>query len=232
MSDPIAPGAPLSAPATALDPLLLQAVLPPGIERLAFVDLETTGGSPAADRATEIGVVEVSAAGLREWSTLLNPQVPIPPFIQKLTGITDAMVSDAPTFDTLAAALHERLHGALFVAHNAPFDHGFLRQEFERAGHAFEPRVVCTVKLSRKLYPEHARHNLDALVQRHGLHLPEAERHRALGDARAVWHFWQHVCRNLAPQAVHAALKPQLQAVRKPPRRPPTQVAGSAAPQA
>ncbi len=211
---------PSSPPLAAADPLLLQAVLPPGVERLAFVDLETTGGSPALHRATEVGVIEVSAAGVREWSSLVNPQTPIPPFIQKLTGITDAMVQDAPPFSMLAAELHARLDGALFVAHNAPFDHGFLQQEFERVGQLFEPRVVCTVKLSRKLFPEHARHNLDALVQRHGLHLPEAERHRALGDARAVWHFWQHVCRNLPQHTLHAALLPQLNAKRKAPRRP------------
>lgn len=202
---------------SAIDPLLLLAVLPPGFERIVFVDLETTGGSPAADRATEIGVIEVDASGVREWSTLVNPQTPIPPFIQRLTGITDAMVSDAPTFESLAADLHARLSGALFVAHNAPFDHGFLRQEFERAGHVFEPRVVCTVKLSRKLFPEHARHNLDSVVQRHGIHLPETERHRALGDARAVWAFWLHVCQTLTPQAVHTAIKNQLVGSKKKP---------------
>lgn len=209
-----------STPESLLDPLLLAAVLPPGFDRIVFVDLETTGGSPAADRATEIGVIEVSADGVREWSTLVNPQTPIPPFIQKLTGITDAMVEDAPTFSMLAADLHARLSGALFVAHNAPFDHGFLRNEFERAGQLFEPRVVCTVKLSRKLFPEHARHNLDAVVQRHGIHLPEAERHRALGDARAVWAFWRHVCQTFSPQAMQAALKPQLHGARKAPKHP------------
>lgn len=208
--------------ASAIETLPLEAVLPPGFDRIAFVDLETTGGSPAADRATEIGVIEVDASGVREWSTLVNPQTPIPPFIQSLTGITDAMVSEAPTFESIAAELHARLSGALFVAHNAPFDHGFLRHEFERAGHAFEPRVVCTVRLSRKLFPEHTRHNLDSVVQRAGIHLPEAERHRALGDARAVWAFWLHVCRTLTPQAVHTAVKTQLVGSKKKAPRPGT----------
>ena len=183
--------------------------LPPGVERLAFVDLETTGGSAAADRTTEIGVIEVDAQGVREWSTLVNPRMPIPRFIQKLTGITDAMVSGAPTFEALAPALAERLSGSLFVAHNAPFDHGFLRHEFTRVDMVFEPRVVCTVKLSRRLFPEHARHSLDTVVERHGIPMPKAERHRALGDARAVWAFWQHVCRTLTPQTVHAAVQCQ-----------------------
>jgi DNA polymerase-3 subunit epsilon len=199
--------------------------LPKGVERLAFVDLETTGGSAMVDRTTEIGIIEVDAQGVREWSTLVNPQMPIPRFIQKLTGITDDMVREAPTFEALAPELTERLHGALFVAHNAPFDHGFLKHEFTRVDMPFEPAVVCTVKLSRRLFPEHKRHNLDAVVERHGITLPESERHRALGDARAVWAFWQQLCRTLTPEAVHAALRyqaprvPKAPAVPRPPRR-------------
>jgi DNA polymerase III subunit epsilon len=183
--------------------------LPPGTSRLAFVDLETTGGSAAVDHATEIAIIEVDAQGPREWSTLLNPGVPIPPFIQKLTGINDAMVQGAPSFAEVAAEVQARLSGALFVAHNATFDHGFLRQEFERLDMPFAPEVACTVKLSRRLFPEHKRHNLDAVVERHGLSLPEQDRHRALGDARAVWAFWQDVCRAMTPQKVHMALRGQ-----------------------
>ncbi len=194
---------------TSLFDLAMAEYLPPGVERIVFVDLETTGGSAAADRTTEIGVIEVDAQGVREWSTLVNPLMPIPRFIQKLTGITDAMVKDAPTFESLAPALAERLSGALFVAHNAPFDHGFLRHEFIRVDMDFEPRVVCTVKLSRRLFPDQTRHNLDSVVERHGITLLEAERHRALGDARAVWAFWQHLCCTLTPQTVHAAVQCQ-----------------------
>lgn len=183
--------------------------LPPGVERLAFVDLETTGGSATVDRTTEIGIIEVDALGVREWSTLVNPMMPIPRFIQKLTGITDAMVADAPCFEVLAPALQARLRGALFVAHNASFDHGFLCHEFTRVDMPFEQSVACTVKLSRRLFPEHKRHNLDSVVERHGLTLPPEERHRALGDARAVWAFWQHLCRTMTPQKVHAALRYQ-----------------------
>ena len=155
---------------------------------LAIVDLETTGAHPAWDRVTEIAVLEVAHGEVvSEWSTLVNPGTSIPPAIQALTGITNAMVADAPAFEDFAAGLYERLEGRVFVAHNVRFDYGFLRHAFERAGLRFQVRTLCTVKLSRRLYPEHARHNLDSLIDRH--HLQCESRHRALGDARAVWQF-------------------------------------------
>ncbi len=157
---------------------------------LAIVDLETTGAHPAWDRVTEIAVLEVEGGEIvSEWSTLVNPGTSIPPAIQALTGITNDMVADAPDFDELAEGLFERLQGRVFVAHNARFDYGFLRHAFERAGLRFHARTLCTVKLSRRLYPGHARHNLDSLIERHQLRCDA--RHRALGDARAVWHFLQ-----------------------------------------
>ncbi len=155
---------------------------------LAIVDLETTGAHPAHDRVTEIAVIEVDGGEVAgEWSTLVNPGTAIPGAIQALTGITNDMVADAPSFRALAAELHARLAGRVLVAHNARFDYGFLKQEFERAGLAYRARTLCTVKLSRRLYPEHARHNLDSLIERHRLDC--RARHRAMGDAEAVWQF-------------------------------------------
>ena len=159
---------------------------------LAIVDLETTGGRPAWDRVTEIAVLDVAQGEvMSEWSTLVNPGIAIPPWIQALTGITDDMVAGAPAFKDLAPELHERLEGRVFVAHNARFDYGFLRHTFERAGLRFQARTLCTARLSRRLYPGHARHNLDSLIGRHDLKfdLHGLARHRALGDARAVWQF-------------------------------------------
>ena len=173
---------------------------------LAIVDLETTGAHPAHDRVTEIAVLEVDGGEVaNEWSTLVNPQTGIPAAIQALTGITPAMVADAPTFRELAQALHERLQGRLFIAHNARFDYGFLRQEFDRAGIRFQARTLCTVKLSRRLYPEHARHNLDSVIARHQLAC-EA-RHRALGDARAVWGFLQAAATERGPDQLGTAVR-------------------------
>jgi DNA polymerase-3 subunit epsilon len=155
---------------------------------LAIVDVETTGAHPAWDRVTEIAVVEVNEGEVAsEWSTLVNPGTSIPPAIQALTGITNAMVAGAPTFGELAPEIYERLDGRVFVAHNARFDYGFLRHEFERAGLRFHARTLCTVKLSRRLYPDYRRHSLDSLIERHGIRC--RARHRALGDAQAVWEF-------------------------------------------
>ena len=173
--------------------------------RLAFVDLETTGATITSDCITEIGIVEVDADGVREWSSLVRPNDRIPPFIESLTGISNAMVADAPAFEQLAEELHARLDGCLFIAHNARFDFGFLKNAFRRAGIDFKPTVLCTVKLSRKLFPGFGRHNLDALIERH--RLPVSQRHRALGDARLIWHFWQDLQRTLPAEQIAAAVQ-------------------------
>ncbi len=155
---------------------------------LAIVDLETTGAHAVHDRVTEIAVIEVDDGEVTgEWSTLVNPGTSIPGAIQALTGITNEMVADAPRFSALSRELHAKLTGRVLVAHNARFDYGFLKHEFERAGLEYRARTLCTVKLSRRLYPEHARHNLDSLIERH--HLQCRARHRAMGDAEAVWQF-------------------------------------------
>lgn len=173
---------------------------------LVFVDLETTGANAALDRITEIGIIKVDAGQVEyEWSTLVDPGVPIPPLIQRVTGITDAMVRGAPAFADLADEVFARLEGGLFIAHNARFDYGFLKHAFKRVDRVFQPPVLCTVKLSRALYPEHHRHGLDALIARHGLGC--AARHRALGDARVLWDFVQRVHAEKSPEAIRAALK-------------------------
>ena len=174
-------------------------------QTLVFLDLETTGANAVYDRITEVGLIEAAPGGhTTEWSTLVNPGVRIPPTIQTITGITDEMVELAPTFSEIAGALLERLNGKLLVAHNARFDYGFLRNEFRRAGHRYSSRVLCTVKLSRKLYPHEARHNLDTLMARHGVAC-EA-RHRALGDARAIWQLMRLWQREFEPARITAAV--------------------------
>ena len=178
--------------------------------KLVFVDLETTGTNPVVDRITEIGIVEVDAAGrATRWSSLVNPEVPIPSLIQGLTGISNAMVAGAPTFAELAPALHDRLQGALFVAHNARFDYGFLRNAFSEAGLPYKSDVLCTVKLSRALYPKERKHNLDTLIERHDLKADA--RHRALADADLLWQLWQKLTTTLPAETFDAALASLLQ---------------------
>ena len=158
-------------------------------EPLIFVDLETTGANFANDRIIEIGFVEVDQDGAREWSSLVNPDRPVSDFITGLTGIDTAMVASAPSFAQLAPLVLEKLRGRLFIAHNARFDYTFLKREFKRLGIDFRAPNLCTVKLSRKLFPEYHRHSLDALVTRYGITV--TDRHRALADAQVLWALWQ-----------------------------------------
>lgn len=156
--------------------------------RLAIVDLETTGADPSRDRITEIAILITEGGALIEqWSSLVNPGMHIPQRIQALVGITDDMVADAPTFSDLADTVHAKLQNAVFVAHNARFDYGFLRAAFEQEKKVWDSAVMCTVKFSRALDPEHGRHGLDAIIARNGYVIDS--RHRALDDAQIVWRF-------------------------------------------
>ncbi len=149
------------------------------------LDLETTGGSPVHDRITEIAAVRIEAGReVARWSTLVNPGITIPSFIQQLTGISNQMVRQAPAFAEVAARLLELMDGAVLVAHNARFDHGFLLNEFARLEQSLRVKTLCTVRLSRRLYPQHRSHGLDAIMQRHGL--SSTVRHRAMGDVDMV----------------------------------------------
>src|SRR5687768_12231845 len=150
-----------------------------------ILDLETTGTTPLHDRITEIALIRFeNGIETERWQTLVNPGISIPPFISRLTGITNEMVKDAPTFEEVAHTLYGYIEGAVLAAHNVRFDHGFLKSEFRRLGAVLRQKVMCTVKLSRKLYPQHRGHGLDAIMQRHGL--GTQARHRAMGDVELV----------------------------------------------
>jgi DNA polymerase III subunit epsilon len=190
--------------------------------RLAFIDVETTGSSPERERVTEVGLVGVDFDGdavrVTEWSSLVNPGIPIPAEIQWLTGITNDMVRGAPSFAELAQELYDRLDGAVFVAHNARFDYGFLRAEFSRAGLNFHAKTLCTVRLSRHLYPDRAPHTLDAIIERFGL--GGEQRHRALGDARVLWRLLQKLAERHPPAELELAVATLLRRPSLPPHLP------------
>jgi len=150
-----------------------------------LLDLETTGGSPVHDRITEIAAVRIEGGQeVARWSTLVNPGVPISSFIENLTGISDELVADAPAFADVAPRLLEIITGAVLVAHNVRFDHGFLVNEFARQATSLHLKTLCTVRLSRLLYPQYKSHGLDAIMQRHGL--SSSARHRAMGDVEVM----------------------------------------------
>src|SRR5688500_17002839 len=126
-----------------------------------------------------------------EWQTLVNPGVRIPYGITELTGIDDDMLRDAPPFERIAAELQAKLAGRVFVAHNVRFDYGFIRREFAALETAWRAPTMCTVRLSRALYPEMPRHNLDAVMERHGITVDS--RHRAMPDAQVLREFWRRL---------------------------------------
>ena len=186
----------------------------------AFLDLETTGGSSTHDRITEIGIrFWRDGQVVGEWQTLVNPRIRIPAYIERFTGITNAMVADAPAFENVADELRDRLDGCVFVAHNARFDYGFIKAEYRRLAQPFSARVLCTVKLSRKLYPQYRRHNMDALIERHGL--AQVQRHRAMGDVSAMLEFFSHALTDQGRDVVEAAVRTLLQRPSVPSHMPP-----------
>lgn len=186
---------------------------------LVLVDLETTGANPVRDRITEIAIIRVEHGEVvARWQSLVNPQIPIPPLIKRLIGITDEMVADAPTFAELADPVRALLAEATFVAHNARFDYGFLCNEYARLNQHFETAVLCTVKLSRALYPQHHRHGLDALIARHGF-VCDA-RHRAMGDAEVVWQFIRQAVTEFDEETLAQAGKRAMKQAPRPPALP------------
>jgi DNA polymerase-3 subunit epsilon len=151
----------------------------------AVIDVETTGGSPATDRIIEVAVIVYD--GEREvdrFATLVNPLRPIDPYVTRLTGITQDMVSMAPLFEHIHQRILDLTHEAVFVAHNVKFDFGMIRQEFRRLGIDFYRKQLDTVNLSRKVLPGFTSYSLGNICNSIGIEI--TDRHRALGDAEAT----------------------------------------------
>ncbi len=185
-------------------------------EQLVFIDLETTGTNTTHDRVTEVGFCEVrNGTVVEEWSSLVNPGTTISPFIEQITGISTAMVADAPRFSEIADQLQTKLAGKVLVAHNARFDYGFLKSEFRRLEQTFQEQMLCTLKLSRALFPEQKKHSLDELIERHDLQAHN--RHRALGDAQVLRAFFAKLCDELPSEALAKAIRSQLKQPSLPP---------------
>ena len=151
----------------------------------AILDIETTGGQFNEEGITEIAIYKFDGHEVvDQFISLVNPEIPIQPFVVKLTGINNAMLSSAPKFFEVAKRIIEMTSDCVIVAHNASFDYRILRTEFRRLGYDFEARTLCTVELSKKLLPQQPSHSLGKLVR--ALGIPMADRHRASGDALAT----------------------------------------------
>ncbi len=150
-----------------------------------IIDIETTGNSSKNGKITEIAIYQHNGQKITDFfSTLINPEMDIPYFITKLTGIDNDMVKNAPKFYEVARRIIELTAGRTFIAHNVHFDYGFLKEEFKRLGYDFNRKTLCTVQLSRKLLPGHRSYSLGKLCGDLGIEING--RHRAAGDAFAT----------------------------------------------
>lgn len=174
-------------------------------DKFIFLDLETTGSNYRQERIIEIFALKVEGREvIDQFHTLLNPDRAINKFIQNLTGIKQDEVDQAPLFTDKVEELLDFLQDHIIVAHNARFDYSFLKAEFENTGKLLTNNYICSVKLSRTLYPQFRHHNLDSIIERIGLE--SGERHRAEYDTRAIYHYFEHALAEKGEKAFNSAL--------------------------
>jgi DNA polymerase III subunit epsilon len=173
--------------------------------KLAFVDIETTGTRSSYDRIIEIGILRVEDNKLtKTFQSLVNPQSYLPKEITRLTGITEQEVENAPTFHSIKDDVLEMLEDCTFVAHNVRFDYAFLKHELLRENITYSSKHFCTVRLSRILFPQWQRHNLDAVISE--CNIACTNRHRAFDDAQVLFEFYQQLLKTLPIEKLEAAL--------------------------
>jgi DNA polymerase-3 subunit epsilon len=176
----------------------------------AILDIETTGGQYNEEGITEIAIYKFDGHEVvDQFISLVNPEIPIQPFVVKLTGINNAMLRSAPKFFEVAKRIIEITEGCIVVAHNASFDYRILQTEFRRLGFKFQKPTLCTVELSKKLLPGHASYSLGKLVR--ALGIPMADRHRASGDAMAtVKLFKMLLAKDLEKEILKSSVKTEI----------------------
>ena len=190
---------------------------------IAYVDLETTGVSPTRSRVLEIGIMRIDPDGtVTTFESLINPDMPVGSTITAITGITGVMVEDAPRFEEVALEVAELLDGALFIAHNVRFDFAFLGEEFRRLGMELKNPYACSARLSQELFPKQKRHNLDTVMEVHGITC--SKRHRALPDAQVVAEFFAAAKEKVGEERFYSALSEQVRVRRLPPLLPEAEI--------
>jgi DNA polymerase III subunit epsilon len=161
----------------------------------AVVDIETTGGYANASSITEIAIVVTDGENiLDQYETLINPHQKIPYFITRLTGITDAMVATAPSFDEVAEKIYSILHDKIFVAHNVSFDYSFVNHQLKQNGFALHNKKLCTVKYGKKVITGLPSYSLGNFCK--SVNIPLTQRHRAMGDCYATALLLQFILKN------------------------------------
>jgi DNA polymerase III subunit epsilon len=189
----------------------------------AIVDIETTGGYAAANGITEIAVVlhnGVEAEG--KFHTLINPGVPIPRYITSLTGISNEMVYTAPRFEQVAANIYQLLSNRIFVAHNVNFDYSFLKHHLQAVGYELNTKKLCTVRMSRKLFPGWPSYSLGNVCRQ--LQITIQNRHRAMGDVLATVEVFKKILQTDSEGLLGKMLKGKNKEQYLPPHLPAEQV--------
>lgn len=185
-------------------------------EPVVYVDIETSGSNIERSKIIEIGVIRVEDGKIvDELKTLVNPGTSIPFWITKLTGITENDLVHAPYFEDIAYQLNQILDGAIFIAHHVRFDYSYIKRQLKTEGYDYNPPLLCTVRLSRALYPENKGHSLEKIISRHGIAV--AARHRAYDDARAIKDFSELAAREKGLELFHEAVSKQLKTRSLPP---------------
>ncbi|MEM9362056.1 MAG: exonuclease domain-containing protein [Bacteroidota bacterium] len=166
-----------------------------------IIDIETTGNGIKGNRVTEIAIFKHDGKRIvDEFTSLVNPQCPIPYFITGLTGIDDQMVAHAPLFSEIADTIQEFTQNSVFVAHSVNFDYGVIKEEFRQLGIPFVRKKLCTVRLSRKLIPGLQSYSLGKLCS--AIDIPLSDRHRARGDAHATVFLFEKLLRTTGSETV------------------------------
>jgi DNA polymerase-3 subunit epsilon len=183
---------------------------------VVYVDIETSGGSPVKSKIIEVGAIRVEDGVItNQYRSFVNPAMPLPYWITKITGITDADLIQAPYFDDIAYQLNSILDGAIFIAHNVRFDYSFIKKQLESCGYNFRPKLLCTVRLSRALYPEAQGHSLEKIILRHNIKVDS--RHRAFDDAKAIKDFAELAYKEHGSDIFKEAISRQVKAQTIPP---------------
>ncbi|OGM29016.1 hypothetical protein A2801_04045 [Candidatus Woesebacteria bacterium RIFCSPHIGHO2_01_FULL_41_10] len=159
-------------------------------QSLAFVDVETTGLNPRRHRVIEVGILRVeNGVIVDQLNTVVQPHIHVPEEIFKMTGITPEEIARAPEFDEISYQIRGLLDNAIFIAHNARFDYAFMKHEFDRNGSQFKSKVLCTVRLSRRLFPGLPSYSLGSLIRYFGFSVDV--RHRAYADAEVLLQLYE-----------------------------------------
>jgi DNA polymerase-3 subunit epsilon len=172
----------------------------------AIVDIETTGGYAANNAITEVAIVlHDGNREVKRYETLVNPAMTIPRYVQALTGINDGMVAGAPYFNEIAPFVHEWLKDAVFIAHNVNFDYSFLKHQLKACGLDLDSKKLCTIRLSRKVFPGAPSYSLGNICQYLGITIPN--RHRAGGDADATVRLFERILQAGGLEHIRAMLR-------------------------